>query len=62
MMQLLLAGCFAILLGLILMLYGGSGHSKVDINYYGLGVLAQAWFIVLLIGLLLILADAYLSK
>ena len=54
-----IVGCFAILLGLTLMRLGGTGHSQVDIEYYGVGVLAQAWLIIVLIGFLIIILDLY---
>lgn len=57
-----IVGCFAILLGLVLMKIGGTGHSEVDIQYYGFGVLAQAWLILILVGFLLIAADIYLIQ
>lgn len=55
-----IVGCFAILLGLTLMKTGGKGDSQVDIRYYGLGVLAQAWLVLILIGFLIIILDFYL--
>ena len=55
-----IAGCFAILLGLIL-LKTGKGETKVDIQYYGLGVFTQAWLILILTGFLLIALDVYIS-
>ncbi len=57
-----IVGCFAILLGLILMKLGGTGHSQVDIQYFGFEVFAQAWLILILIGFLLISADIYLIQ
>jgi hypothetical protein len=56
---LLTAGVFAIILGLFFMVLGGTGHSKVSIRYYGLGIFGQAWFIILLLGFLLIVLDLY---
>ena len=55
-----IVGCFAILLGLTLMTIGGKGDSQVDIQYYGLGVLAQAWLILILLGFIIIVLDFYL--
>ena len=43
------------------MILGGTGHSHVNIRYYGLGIFAQAWLIILLIGFLLIAVDFYIS-
>ena len=61
MTELWIVGCFAILLGLVIMILGGTGHSHVNIRYYGLGIFAQAWLIILLIGFLLIAVDFYIS-
>ena len=61
MMTIWIVGRFAILLGLILMEKGGKGHSQVDIRYYGLGVLAQAWVIFILLGFLIIVLDFYVT-
>ena len=54
-------GCLAILISLILLVVGGIGHSNVSIRYYGLGVFGQAWFVVLLLGFVIIMMDVYLT-
>jgi len=51
----------AILLGSILLVMGGVGHHSVRINLREGSVLGQAWFVVILVGLLLMLIDIYLG-
>ena len=52
-------GVAAILLGLALLAMGGVGHHSVRINLREGSVLGQAWFVVILLGLLLMLIDIY---
>ena len=56
-----LVGVAAILLGSILLVMGGVGHHSVRINLREGSVLGQAWFVVILVGLLLMLIDIYLG-
>ena len=56
-----LVGMAAILLGSILLVMGGVGHHSVRINLREGSVLGQAWFVVILVGLLLMLIDIYLG-
>ena len=55
------AGCLAIILGVLLMVLGGMGHSNVEVRYLGWSVLGQAWFILILIGFGLMVLDAYIN-
>jgi hypothetical protein len=52
-------GVAAILLGLALLAMGGVGHHSVRINLREGSVLGQAWFVVVLLGLLLMFIDIY---
>jgi len=54
-----LVGVAAILLGLALLAMGGVGHHSVRINLSEGSVLGQAWFVVILVGLLLMFIDIY---
>lgn len=56
-----LVGVAAILLGLILLAMGGVGHHSVRINLREGSVLGQAWFVVILVGLLLMFIGIYLG-
>jgi len=56
-----LVGVAAIFLGSILLAMGGVGHHSVRINLREGSVLGQAWFVVILVGLLLMLIDIYLG-
>jgi len=49
----------AILMGLALLSMGGVGHHSVRISLREGSVLGQAWFVVILIGLLLMFIDVY---
>ena len=55
------AGCLAIILGLLLLVMGGMGHSDVEVRYLGWSVLGQAWFIMILVGFGLMALDAYIN-
>lgn len=55
------AGCLAIILGVLLLVLGGMGHSDVEVSYLGWSVLGQAWFIMILLGFGLIALDAYIN-
>ena len=59
--QIFLVGLAAILLGLSLLAMGGVGHHSVRINMREGSVLGQAWFVVILVGLLLMFIDIYLG-
>ena len=54
-----IVGVAAILLGLALLSMGGVGHHSVRISLREGSVLGQAWFVVILIGLLLMFIDVY---
>jgi len=57
--HLLLVGVAAILIGLALMVVGGVGHHSVRVSIKEGSVLGQAWFVIVLIGFLLMLIDIY---
>jgi hypothetical protein len=57
--HLLLVGVAAILIGLALMAVGGVGHHSVRVSLKEGSVLGQAWFVIVLIGFLLIFIDVY---
>jgi len=58
---LIVLGAVAIMLGLLLLAIGGVGHSQVRFSLKEGSMLSQAWFIVLLLGFLLILLDQYMQ-
>jgi hypothetical protein len=57
--DLLLVGVAAILIGLALMVVGGVGHHSVRVSIKEGSVLGQAWFVIVLIGFLLMFIDVY---
>ena len=57
MTALMFAGILAILLGLILLIRGGVGHSPVSFNIREGSLLGQAWLLVLILGFLMVLID-----
>ena len=57
---LMFAGLLAILLGLVLLVIGGVGHSSVTFNLREGSILGQAWLLVLILGFLLVLIDQYM--
>jgi len=57
--HLLFVGVAAILIGLALMAVGGVGHHSVRVSIKEGSVLGQAWFVIVLIGFLLMLIDIY---
>jgi len=57
--DLLLVGVAAILIGLALMVAGGVGHHSVRVSIKEGSVLGQAWFVIVLIGFLLMFIDVY---
>lgn len=59
--RIFLVGIAAILLGLVLLAIGGVGHHSVRISLREGSVLGQAWFVVILLGLLLMFIDVYMS-
>ena len=59
--QIFVVGVATILLGLSLLAMGGVGHHSVRINMREGSVLGQAWFVVILVGLLLMFIDIYLG-
>ena len=59
--DLLLVGVAAILIGLALMVVGGVGHHSVRVSIKEGSVLGQAWFVIVLIGFLLMFIDVYTS-
>lgn len=59
--HLLLVGVAAILIGLALMVVGGVGHHSVRVSIKEGSVLGQAWFVIILIGFLLMFIDVYTS-
>lgn len=56
-----LVGVATVLLGLALLAMGGVGHHSVRISLREGSVLGEAWFVVLLVGLLLMFLDVYLG-
>jgi hypothetical protein len=59
--HILLVGVAAILLGLVLLLMGGVGHHSVRVSIKEGSVLGQAWFVIILFGLLLMFIDVYMG-
>ena len=59
--ELMILGVTAVLLGLALLIMGGVGHSNVTVNLQEGKILGQAWFLILIIGFVLILINAYIT-
>ena len=61
MTQIFTIGVMTVIIGVCLLAVGGGGHSPVEFSYGEGSMLGQAWFIMLLIGLLLMVLDTYLT-
>ena len=58
---LVITGIAAVAIGLALLIAGGVGHQPIKLNLREGSILGQAWFIILVLGFMLIAMDVYLT-
>ena len=58
---LMFVGFLAVMTGFSLLVLGGGAGSKASFSHGGTSIVGQAWFVVLVLGFLMMAMDAYMT-